>query len=216
MRSISFTIYICGINEETYTEKIMIYKPHLSKDFYLTEKELLENEILSVSDFIIYIKKHYGTVIRSFIGDYSYSKMNFDTVYFNHKDYMLGFLENKNLTEVFDYTKSETISFVFFVVGGASFNIDKKYKIIIHANEDNHKYMPHVHVEKDNISVRYSLETLEPIDKLVYPHKRDNKKVIEPFLRENSDFLMNLWNDYQNKYRVPTMTNDGRQYYSES
>lgn len=50
--------------------------------------------------------------------------------------------------------------------------------------------MPHVHVTKAGIDIRYSLETLLPIDPLVNPHKRDNKKIIVPFLQNNK---INCW-----------------------
>ena len=76
--------------------------------------------------------------------------------------------------------------------------------------------MPHVHVSKAGVEIRYSLETLQPIDPLKNPHQRDNKKIIIPFLEQHREEFLQLWNHYINGYTVPTYTEDMKQFYAET
>ena len=52
--------------------------------------------------------------------------------------------------------------------------------------------MPHVHISKSGVEIRYSLEDLTPMDPLVNPHKRDSKKIILPFLKNNQSKLLEM------------------------
>ena len=61
-----------------------------------------------------------------------------------------------------------------------------------------------------------NVKTLQPIDSLVNPHKRDNKKIILPFLKENQKELMGLWQLYMDGYTSPEITQEGQQFYAES
>lgn len=76
--------------------------------------------------------------------------------------------------------------------------------------------MPHVHVSKAGVEIRYSLETLLPMDSLVNPHKRDNKKIITPFLQRNQERLLEMWSYYTKGYTTPEITQEGQQFYSAS
>lgn len=76
--------------------------------------------------------------------------------------------------------------------------------------------MPHVHVSKAELEIRYSLETLQPMDLLINPHKRDNKKIITPFLQHNHEKLLEMWILNTMGYSTPEINQDSQQFYSES
>ena len=88
----------------------------------------------------------------------------------------------------------------------------------MHPNEAVHKHKPHVHVVKDDMSVRYSLETLErfPQDVFSREYKRDEKKIIIPALKKNQKKLWDYWNCYMGGYCSPTIDCQGKEYYKES
>lgn len=79
-----------------------------------------------------------------------------------------------------------------------------------------HEHLPHVHVSKAGVEIRYSLESLLPMDSLVNPHKRDNKKIITPFLQRNQERLLEMRSYYTKGYTTPEITQEGQQFYSES
>ena len=76
--------------------------------------------------------------------------------------------------------------------------------------------MPHVHVVKDDESVRYSLVTLERIDKCSRSFLRDEKKKIRPALEKYLPRLQEYWTAAMNGYRPPEFDFHGKQYYPES
>ncbi len=129
---------------------------------------------------------------------------------------MLGFRNDKPLLELFEYINSEFIEFDIFFCGGASIHCERNYRFIIHPNEEIHKHTPHVHVVKDGKSIRYNLTNFEPMDKLDYPHIRDNKKIIIPALKKYKNKLLDLWNHYLHGYSLPDISSNGNQYYPES
>ncbi len=213
MKCIDLSIHICGLNSETITNKIMIFKPKFSIKISINEEELSSNHIENISDYLKYIMASYSRIITAAIGN---SKLCISKLRFRYDDYMLGLLNDKPLAKLFDYINSEVIEFEVFFCGGASIHCERNYKFIIHPNEEIHKHTPHVHVEKDRKSIRYSLTTLEPMDKLDYPHIRDNKKIIIPALKKHKQKLMDLWNHYQHGYSLPVISDNGDQYYPES
>lgn len=212
MKSIDFNIHIYGINENTFTDKIMIYKPHTSIKFSINEEELLHNGITNISGLLDYITKTHHTIITAVIGDNTF---NLNNLYFKYDDYLLGFQNNKTLYDVFDYTKSNNIEFHTFFGGGASFYNDG-YKFFINPSEKCHQNTPHVHVEKEGKTVRFYLKSFKPMDELVFPHRKNVKKIIIPTIKKNKKKLKKWWKHYQNGYTTPTLSNKGKQYYPES
>lgn len=214
MRELRFTIHTCGMSEETFSEQIMIYRPTHTKTKVFSQKDLDSLGIVRVSELVEYIKQ--DDAICEILGEWGLENICTATIYIQHQNYLLGLLEDKTLSDIFNYFSTERLEFVFFIVGGASIHNETDYRFTVHPNEDVHRHMPHVHVLKDGVEIRYSLETLQPIDLLVNPHKRDNKKIIMPFLEKNQEKLMGLWRLYMDGYTSPAITQEGQQFYAES
>ena len=211
MGKVIFKLNICGISDNLFADKIMIYQPlSVVQRVYSTE-ELQSRQIQTVSELINHIKSDES--IKTHIDDYSYQQFGIDTVYIFNKRYLFGFRENKEFSYLFDFFRTNTIELHYFICGGASFNNDLHYKFIIHTDEDIHKYKPHVHVKKEGKEVRYSLLDFEPMDELVYPHKRDSRKIIIPYIRKHQKEWLKLWSTYQNGFEIPVITENGNQYY---
>ena len=188
----------------------MIYKPisEYRKTFCcedLTAK--------TVSEFISLLKKD----AKEFLGEYGVEQLNVNRLYIQTTDTLFGLREDKLLEDIFDYFSTNNIQFAYFLVGGASLHY-MGYKFVVHPDEDIHRNTPHVHICKDDNSVRYSLVTLERFKQDYMPriYARDEKKIIMPYLRKNQDKLMEYWNHYINGYTVPYEDAKGRQYYPES
>lgn len=202
------------MSEETFSDQIMIYKPSSSIVKSFTEKTLRQFAIVYVSELIDFLKK--DIVIRESLGAWGLENFTIETVYIQHQGYLLGLQKDKPISEIFRDFKMNRLEFAFFIVRGASIHNETSYRFTIHPDEKIHEHMPHVHVSKAGVEIRYSLETLLPIDPLVNPHKRDNKKVITPFLQQKRDQLLELWSYYTKGYTTPEITQDGQQIYSES
>ena len=56
MNQLSLNLYICGMNEETFSTQIMIYKPFDSFMASFTDEELTGLHIIRVGELIEYIK----------------------------------------------------------------------------------------------------------------------------------------------------------------
>ena len=214
MCELTFSVHICGTNEKTFSEQIMIYRPHYTETRVFSQKDLEQLGIVYVSDLIEYIK--HDNKMREVLGEWGLETIDAEKVYIRHRDYLLGLREDKTLSSIFDYFGKVPLELIFFIVGGASVHNETDYRFTVHPNEDIHRYMPHVHVSKDDIEIRYSLETLQPIDPLVNPHKRDNKKIIIPFLKKKQKELMEFWQLYMDGYTSPQITQGGQQFYPES
>lgn len=210
MKTITFTAYICGMSEHTFSDRIMIYEP--LKHF---QKSYTDNQISyrTVNDFLNIIKKE----AIDFLEDYSAKNLTAEKVYIRTPYALIGMRENKTLTELFEQFPTKNIQLVYFVVGGASIHCNG-YRFTVHPNEDIHRNTPHIHVYKDNMSVRYSLDTLKRFaqDELPHEYKRDEKKIILPYLEKNLEKLRGYWNLYMKGYTVPDEDENGRQYYPES
>lgn len=214
MRELKFNIHICGISDKTFAEQIMIWRPIHTATKTFSQDDLNELGIARVSELIEHIKQ--DDAMREVLGEWGLESIGTETVYIWRQDYLLGLLEDKALSDIFDYFHSEHIELAFFIVGGASIHNETSYRFTVHPNEDIHRHMPHVHVSKDDVEIRYSLETLQPIDSLVNPHRRDNKKIIIPFIEKNQEKLMGLWQLYMAGYTSPQITQEGQQFYAES
>ena len=210
MKTITFVAYVCGMSEHTFSDKVMIYAP-LSN--YKRSYTYEENTPKTVNEFLSIIRKD----AIEFLGEYDVKNLVAERVYISTPDVLIGMQEDKTFVELFEYFASENIQLVYFLVGGASIHCSG-YRFTIHPNEDIHRNTPHVHVCKNNTSVRYSLDTLERFeqDKLPREYKRDEKKIIFPYLLNNQEKLMGYWNHYMNGYTVPDEDECGRQYYPES
>lgn len=214
MGDLEFNIYFCGMDEETFSEQIMIYKPNSRITRCFTEAALLQLEIIYVSELIDHLKK--DITIKESLGACELENFSIETVYIQYHGYLLGIQKDKPISTIFQDFETNQLEFAHFVVGGASIHNETSYRFTIHPDEKIHEHMPHVHVSKAGIEIRYSLETLLPIDPLVNPHKRDNKKIITPFLQRNHDKLLEMWSYYTKGYTTPDIAQDGKQFYSES
>lgn len=211
MKRIIFTVYHCEMSDELYLDNIMIYKPFesFSKSFDWNELDSLPHSVTGVIEWFKVIARNQNVYITDCL--------NLDTIYIKINDELLGFTEDKQISDIFSYFEKDLIEFAFFVVGGASFHYDG-YLFIVHPNEEIHKNTPHVHVRRDEEEVRYCLDTLErfPNDKMSRRFSKDEKKRIIPFLRENKDKLYEHWNLYVNGYTTPAISEEGKQFYKES
>lgn len=214
MGDLQFNIYFCGMSEETFAEQIMIYKPNSTVTRNFTEAALQQFAIVYVSELIDHLKK--DIAIKEVLGTWGLENFSIATVYIQHHGYLLGTQKDKPISAIFHDLETPRLEFAYFVVGGASIHNETSYRFTIHPDEKIHEHMPHVHVSKAGVEIRYSLETLLPIDPLVNPHKRDNKKIITPFLQHNQEQLLEMWSYYTKGYTTPEITQEGQQFYSES
>lgn len=192
----------------------MIYKPNSRITRSFTEAALQQFAIVYVSELIDLLKK--DIAIRESLGTWGVENFSIETVYIQHHDYLLGLQEDKSISEIFRDLETHRLEFAYFVVGGASIHNETGYRFTVHSNEKIHEHMPHVHVSKNGVEIRYSLETLLPIDPLVNPLKHDNKKIITPFLQRNQEQLLEMWSYCTKGYTTPEITQEGKQFYSES
>lgn len=214
MRELQFHIYFCGMSEETFSEQIMIYQPGSSMEKCFTEAALRQNEIVSVGELIDCLKK--DAAVRESLGAWGLENFTAQTVYIRHSDYLLGLREDKPIADIFRDLETQRLEFAYFMVGGASIHNETSYRFTVHPDEKIHEHLPHVHVAKAEVEIRYSLETLLPLDPLVNPHRRDHKKVIVPFLERHRAQLLELWGYYAKGYTTPQITQEGQQFYRES
>lgn len=214
MNKLYFNIHFCGMNSETFTKQIMIYKPNYSINKMFDIKTLNELKITTIDELVNYIKT--DLKVKEMLGNWGMENFSFRTTYIEHHDYLLGLKEDKSISEVFHYFNTTEMTFDHFVVGGASIHNETKYRFTVHSDEKIHEHTPHVHVSKSGVEIRYSLEDLTPMDSLVNPHKRDSKKIILPFLKNNQSKLLEMWNHNMSGYYTPDISENGCQFYSES
>lgn len=210
MKSITFSIYVCGMNRHTVTQKIMIHAPYA-----MYEKTFYGNDLASktISDIIQIV----GKDAAAFLTEHGV-KLSWEHVCIRTSSALIALQEDKKLDEIFTYFSTDDIQFAyFFIVGGASIHCGG-YRFTVHPDEDIHRNSPHVHVYKDGKNARYSLNTLKrfPDDNILREFIRDEKKIILPYLKKNQEKLMGYWNHYMNGYTFPAEDVDGNQYYPES
>ena len=172
LKTVTFNAYICGISENNFSNRIMIYSPisTYKKSFCY---EALKDK--TVSEFINFAK----TDSFEFLGAYGVEELNINRLYIHIEDTLFGLQEDKLLKDIFNHFSVDNIQFAYFLVGGASIHCSG-YRFVIHPDEGIHRNTPHVHVCKDNYSVRYSLITLERFKQDSFPrtYARDEKKII--------------------------------------
>lgn len=206
------------MTEETYSDKIMIYKPYYVNNISLNLEECVNKGIMKVSDLITFIKHNIDDKECEVINDDIFD-VNYKSIYIKNNECLLGLLEDKSLIKMFDFFKADELSLTcILVMGGASVNVDNGYKLVIHTNEDIHEHLPHVHVNKAGASVRYHLDTLKRFEEDVCPreYKRDEKKIIVPCIEKHLNKLKEFWNLNMNGYVTPHIDENGMQYYKES
>ena len=217
MKRLIIQISISGMCEENFTDKINIYKPCATIERRISFPDFAEMKINRVSDLITYFKNNIDE-LENLIGAWGIENFNYQTIYIKHQDYLLGFQEDKLLSEIFEQFDTNKLVFIYIVVAGEASIHCAGYKFVIHPNESIHKHHPHVHVIRDDISVRYSLTSLErfPQDRPSREHLRDEKKTIIPTLIKNEKRLLDFWNLYMHGYIPPAEDEQGNQFYKES
>lgn len=138
MRKIRFSIYFCGMSDDTFSAQIMIYKPQasISRDF--DESLLQQLKITSINDLIVYMKTL--PEVAEDIGFTGFDQFNIDAVYIQHCSYLLGFQDDKKIEDIFRDFPENQLNFAFFFVGGASIHNETGYRFIIHPNEKIHEH----------------------------------------------------------------------------
>lgn len=216
-KNIRIELCTSGMSNEFYSEDIMIFKPFSIIHLSYSLEECVEQGVLLVSDLINLMKKEDKE--KSFFGD-ALDECTYLSIYVKNKNYLLGLREDKTLEELFNIFKTDEVILTYiYVVGGASLH-HHGYKFVVGSNEDIHKYSkhPHVHVIKDDTSVRYSIDTYERLwdDEASRAHIRDEKKIIKPFIKKKQDELMEYWRAATQGFVPPTLDQDEKQYYKES
>lgn len=211
---ICFHLYFCGMSEGTFTEKIVIYEPNYSIEQTYTGCDLERLGICTAGELMEHIKQ--SQKIQENLGDWGMENFTWEHIYILHQDYMLGLDEDKSLKDICRHLNTEHLELAWFQVGGASMQ-NQGYTFTVRSKEHNHQHLPHVHVSKGGVEARYALDTLEPIDvPLEQPLKRDDKKVIRPFLEKNQERLKEMWRHNMNGYCTPALSEKGKQFYPES
>lgn len=213
MKKITFHIYLSEMNDELFSDKIMIDKPkdHITKTFSLAE--CLNKEIHCVSDLINAIKDTTDNILFM-LGDLGMENFCYENTYLQYTGYLFGLQKDKQLLELFeDFSTDELELAYIWAAGGASIHCNG-YRFAVYSGEDNHRYSPHVHVIRNDVSVRYSLETFERFqqDNFSREHARDEKKIILPVLKRNKKRLMGYWNLAIKGYSPPVEDECGKQY----
>ena len=214
MKYLDFNVFLSGMSDETVSDKIMICKPYISVKISFDSETLEEYKLFHISQLIDFLKTQKAVI--GCLGEYGLDNFKLSTTYLYYKNYLLGMKEDKPLSALFDFLNSDYIQFAhYYIAGGASRHCDG-YRFQVHSDEDIHRNLPHIHVSRDGIDIRYHLETLEPIDKLIMPHKRDNRKIIKPFLLENQKCFLEMWSNSIHGYINPAIDEIGAQFYPES
>ena len=216
MKKITFEIHsVEGMNDELYSQNIMIYKPKISVVFSFNEEDLDVRGIRLLSQLIHEIKT-VNHCVESLISESGMENFSVQTTYIKRKDYLLGLEDDKPLDQVFADFHTKHLTFVhFYVTGGSSFECNG-YRFVVHSKEKGHEHMPHVHVGKDGESVRYSLVTYDRLDDCSRVFLRDEKNIIIPAIKTHLPRLKEFWTAAMGGYRPPEFDFNNKQYYPES
>lgn len=216
MKSITFTVHFStGSSGEFYSRNILIDKPKMAISFYFSEEDLATLKAQTISQLVHEVKTT-NHCVGEMLSDWGMENFTVQTTYIKQKDHLLAFEHDKTLVEVFTDFQTDHLELVhFYIAGGASIECHG-YRFMVHSNEEIHRNLPHVHVIKDDESVRYSLVTLEPLDKLSRDFQRDEKKKILPALKKHLSRLQEYWKVAMGGYRPPEFDLKNKQYYPES
>ena len=213
MRRIKFIVSLCSMGGGLYDDNTLIWGPFKQLTVYFNTYELQTAKVHYLSELIETLKEDVDMLC---LDEWAYDTFVFDHIFVNHKKSLYRIKENKRINDLFkDFSENDVELHYIIVCGGASLEL-RGFKFIVHPDEKIHKHMPHIHVEKDDYSARYSIETMEMINannkaaELFF--KRSEKKIIIPFIKKNHDRLMEYWNMYQNGYVPPKINEKGMQY----
>lgn len=215
MYKINFVVYFCGMADGLFSEKIMLWPAIDSyKRTYVCGVDMPVEA--TIGDALARFKIDYSTDHESG-SDWENEHFRLNHVYIELENVLLALQEDKRLSNIFSYFDRNEIRLALIISGGASLHCNG-YKFIVHPNEDIHKNTPHVHVVRNEEQTRYNLNTLSrfPSDKFSRAFKRDEKKIIIPYLKKNQGRLLDYWNLYMNGYIPPVEDENGMQYYNES
>lgn len=210
---INININFVGMSEEDYSDCICIFKPYdiYSCDFVKKlSHDCIYSELIE-SAFKEYLQKSMGST-------YSIEEFNmYSHQFIKYGKYLVRCPSNKSIKEISNDLGMNNIDIEIFVYGGGASLQCHGYLFIVHPDEDVHKYSPHVHVKRDDYSVRYSLDTFERYkdDRCSREFIRDEKKIIIPFLKENNKILSDFWKKAQKGYEMPMIDEHGVQYCEE-
>lgn len=217
MKKVILKIYICGMSKRNFSKNIMVYKPN----------KVFKSKIL-LDDYNISNDYKISKLLRDFKNKravkacekkfYNLNDFNWKNIYIKQRGTLLSLQSDKNVLEIFNFFKTNKLEIAYiFIAGGASIHYSG-YTFVVHSNEKIHKNNPHVHVEKDDASVRYSLRTFErfPNDDYTREYKRDEKKIIIPALKKHKDKLWYFWQCSMGGFDSPKIDCEGKEYYKES
>lgn len=214
MKQVKFVISLCGMGAgDLFAENVMIWGPYKQLIIYYPSQELKNERIRRVSDLIEYLKTDEDML---HLDEWGIESFVYNHVFVNHEGDLYRLTEDKKISDLFrDFPEKDIELHYIEIVGGVSIEC-RGFLFIVHPDEAVHRYSPHVHVENDEYSARYSLETLQLIDanskKAEGFFRRSEKKIIRPFLEKNHNWFMNAWNMYQKGYEPPTINEEGMQY----
>lgn len=206
MKIIVINFCLCGMSKKNFKKNIMIYRPRkIKRKVIFLNKKNENTNLLEIVKTLKYINQN---------------KMSLDNknIYLYYKNYLLKVVKNKTIKEISDYINHKFFKiYLFQIEGGASIH-NQGYDFRIHPDEHIHKHSPHVHVVKNNTSVRYSLQTFERYknDNVSKEIKKDEKKVIIPFIKKKQKYFLDCWNHYINGFEPPIINENNKQFYEES
>lgn len=215
-RTIAFHLCICGMSDELFSEKIMIYKPFRDVVESISFQECVEKNLLSLGDVVGYVVQKSDTISTEVLRHGL--SIGLGSVYVLYDGYLLRPRCEKQLVEMFDYLATDRIDIYYiYVAGGASLHYHG-FSFTVHSNEDIHKETPHVHVGDDDNDTRYSLESFQRYedDKTNRHILKSEKKIIIPFIKKHQNELMRLWNLNVHGYDTPLLDINLNQFYPES
>ncbi len=219
--NIVFHLVYGGCEDPFFSDRIMVR----------ANKENEQKWCVNIAELLKDEKESVGKLVRKFMyannlnSLYPFNELSEDAMwecaYFIYNNSLIGLKEDKSLSEICrDLHYQDTdIDIFIFSIGGASFNIERGYKLIIHSDEQIHKNdQPHVHVNKNGCTARYYILTGEVMrdDKRSQEMIRDEKNIIIPGIIKNRNDLLKNWNLAIAGYEVPCLDEDGNQYYPMS
>ncbi len=187
MIGVDITINLIGMSIDDYSQFTHLYKPYFiykCKFCHELNGECLFSELISMAFNEYKFQSENNTYSIEEL--YSYSKQ-----YIRYGNYFVGCISDKPMDLIGRELGIDKIYIEIFVFEGGASLQSHGYTFIVHPNEDIHKYSPHIHVKRDEYSVRYSLDTFERYEQDNYSREylRDEKKIIIPFLKKNSSFF---------------------------
>ncbi len=212
MKGIELHLCSGGVDDHFFTDRIAItVDKNLIHNLYYDWNQI-SGEVVCIDDFLALLISN-GVIMEQ--GELCDMR---ERCYIYKGNMFFYTKNNKTIEELFEFVDSELLQLFIFDIGGASINIENKYKLMIHTDEDIHRNLPHVHVIKGGDNVRYLLASLERIktDKCSRNILRDEKKIIISGIKRNIKNLWAMWNAYNDGYVSPVIDFDGVQYYPES